>query len=111
MLEAAKFGNFGGHDFANHLADMPAQEVTKFPRRLRCGNSPEGLQKTNSTYDGLPVGHSRRTLESCGEQSLLAGKPFFNFQPFLGRLPAVSMFDNVLRLGTQPPPANKSCLQ
>jgi len=62
MLEAAKLGDFGGHGFANHLADMPAEEVTKNFRRLRCGNLPERLQKTNFIYDVLPVGCSRRKL-------------------------------------------------
>jgi hypothetical protein len=51
MLESAKFSNFGGHDCANHLSDVPPQEVTKVFRRLRCGNLPEGLQQTNNLSD------------------------------------------------------------
>jgi hypothetical protein len=89
---------------------MPAQEVTKNFRRLRCGNLPGELLKTNFIHDGLPVGCSRRKLESCGEQILLSGRPSFNFQQFLGRFPEFfrwkSDFTSQRRLENDPIPKN-----
>jgi hypothetical protein len=64
---------------------MAAQEVTKNFSRQRCGNLPERLQKTNFVNDGLPVGCSRRKLESCGGQILLSERPSFNFQQLITR--------------------------
>jgi hypothetical protein len=64
---------------------MAAQEVTENFSRLRCGNLPERLQKTNFIHDGLPVGCRRRKLESCGGQILLSGRSSLNFQQLLGR--------------------------
>jgi hypothetical protein len=95
MLEPAKLSDFGSHDFADHFADIPAQEVTKNLHRLRCGNLPERLQKTNFVRDDLAAGCRRRKLESRRGQILLSERPSFNFQQLLGRFRAKTLRSEV----------------
>jgi hypothetical protein len=84
MIEPTKLSNFSCHDFADHFADTPSEEVTKNLRRLRCGELPERLQKTNFVHDGLPIGCRRRKSERCGGQILLSERLSFNVQKLFG---------------------------
>ncbi len=85
VLGPANLGDFGSHDFTDHLTDVTTREVAKDLAGFGRRNLPKRLQKANFIYDGLLVGCNRRKLKDCEGQIWPSGRASFNYQQLLGR--------------------------